>query len=136
MTEGTLDLRTTIWAAGLKVFPLHPILGVGSGAYEDSVTPIIGYADNGEHFVAHNTYLSILVESGVVGLLLVVLLVLVLARHVAALPSARAIMWTFCLLTLATVMSSATWENYKAAWVLLSLCLAESAKAHIVTSLH
>ena len=127
MTEGTLDLRTTIWAAGLKVFPLHPFLGVGSGAYEYSVTPIIGYPEDG-HFVAHNTYLSILVECGLAGLLIVILLVLVLARHVAALPSARAIMWTFCLLTLATGMASATWENYKAAWVLLSLCLAESAQ--------
>lgn len=122
MTEGTLDSRTTVWAAGLKVFPLHPFLGVGSGAYEDSVTPIIGYPDSGQHFVAHNTYLSILVECGLVGLLIVVLLVLVLARHVAALPSARAIMWTFCLLTLATAMTSATWENYKPAWILLSLC--------------
>lgn len=139
MTEGTLDLRTTIWAAGLKVFPLHPFLGVGSGAYGYSVIPIIGRSEDGP-FVAHNTYLSILVECGLVGLLIVILLVLVLARHVAALPGARAIMWTFCLLTLATGMTSATWENYKAAWVLLSLCLAESAqkarKVHIVTSHH
>ena len=120
------------------MFPLHPFLGVGSGAYGYSVIPIIGRSEDGP-FVAHNTYLSILVECGLVGLLIVILLVLVLARHVAALPGARAIMWTFCLLTLATGMTSATWENYKAAWVLLSLCCsAESAqkarKVHIVTS--
>ena len=133
ITGGTLDLRTTIWAAGLQVFPLQPLLGVGSGAYGYSVIPIIGRSEVGP-FVAHNTYLSILVECGVVGLLIVMLLILVLARHVVALPSARRIMWTFCLLTLATGMTSGTWENYKTPWVLLSLCLAESVqKARRVT---
>lgn len=139
VTKGTLDSRLTIWAAGLKVLPLRPFLGVGSGAYEDSITPILGRPETG-HFLAHNTYLSILVECGLVGFFMMILLVLVLVRHVAALPSARRMVWTFCLLTLATCMTCATWEDKKPLWVLLSLCLAESARrvriVHNVTDLN
>jgi O-antigen ligase len=124
--DGTIGSRRAIWAAGLEVFPSRPLLGVGSGAYEDSVTPILGRVEGG-HFIAHNTYLSILVECGLVGLCIVILLVRVIAHHVAALPSARRMGWTFCLLALATGMTGLTWEERKPTWVLLNLCLVESA---------
>jgi hypothetical protein len=70
----------------------------------------------------------------------VILLVLAIAHHVAALPSARRMGWTFCLLALATGMICATWEHTKPTWVLLSLCLVENARRvrvlHIVTGLN
>jgi O-antigen ligase len=144
--EGTMGDRRAIWEAGLHVFPSQPLLGVGSGAYEDSVAPIIGRPNtvlpNGmvTHFVAHNTYLSILVECGLVGLSIMTVLLIVIVGHVAALPRARRIAWIFCLLAFATGAGLLTWENRKPTWVLLSLCLVESARRvrvpHIFTGLN
>jgi O-antigen ligase len=145
-TEGTMGDRRMIWKAGLEVLPSHPLVGVGSGAYEDSVAPIIGRPNtvlpNGvvAHFVAHNTYLSILVECGLVGFSIMVALVVVIFGHVAALPRASRIAWIFCLLAFATGTGLLTWENRKPTWVLLSLCLVESARRarapHIVARMN
>src|ERR1019366_1142091 len=59
---GTMDTRTEIWKAGLEVFSSHPFAGVGAGGFERAVQPLLGYAGGDAHFVAHNTFLSILVE--------------------------------------------------------------------------
>ncbi len=63
--SGDLNQRTAIWAAGLRAFAAHPVLGVGEGAYLQ-----ISDRQLGEGFVAHNTFVSVLVELGIVGFLL------------------------------------------------------------------
>ena len=67
--EDTLGLRYNLWESGWLMFLDHPFRGVGIGRYIEEVGPYI-YTLEGPHrwnSVAHNTYISVLSETGVVG---------------------------------------------------------------------
>lgn len=66
----TTDLATDrrgVWGDTLAMFGAHPVLGIGLGAFE-TVYPIYGRAD-GSFLIqfAHNDYLQVLADGGVVG---------------------------------------------------------------------
>ncbi|HET6778371.1 MAG TPA: O-antigen ligase family protein, partial [Gemmatimonadales bacterium] len=61
----SLGGRSRLWKAGLNVFPDSPILGHGTASYKHAITPELGMYSQ----VAHNSYLSVMVEEGFVGLL-------------------------------------------------------------------
>jgi O-antigen ligase len=67
-TTDPLSGRTYLWAFGLDLALQHPWLGYGPGSEEALVTqnPWIFLYSEGTHF--HNSYLSALIQSGVVGL--------------------------------------------------------------------
>jgi len=74
--------RQEVWKDTLKLVGAHPILGVGLGAYE-AVFPI--YARHNGMFVvnyAHNDYLQVMSDGGVMGLLLAVAFLVLLWRDV------------------------------------------------------
>ena len=63
------DLRWTIWQATVRMALETPVFGVGLGAYQDAFTrfrPTVVPADKLVDF-AHNDYLQLLAETGVVG---------------------------------------------------------------------
>ena len=64
-TEGANN-RTIVWKAGLRMIADHPILGVGAGNFKPMTRK---YADVKNPYVsmAHNTYLEMLAELGIVG---------------------------------------------------------------------
>lgn len=62
ITDGTLNKRTDIWQAGVKVFGENALIGVGAGNYGESVEKYMGVQVS-----AHNTFLSVFVENGIVG---------------------------------------------------------------------
>lgn len=67
LTTGAVTDRRGVWGDALTMFGAHPILGVGLGAFETAY-PIYSRADGS--FViefAHNDYLQVLSDSGVVG---------------------------------------------------------------------
>jgi O-antigen ligase len=67
--------RAAHWLAGVRMFATHPLLGVGIGNYADAYPHYHprGWYDPLEH--AHNYYINIAAEAGVVGLAAYVLLV-------------------------------------------------------------
>jgi len=79
----TFGQRVDLWSLGLKMVQDHPVLGVGIGNFR-SVTS--RYAEGemlAEGLTAHNAYISVAAETGLVGLALFLLL------HALALRSAR-----------------------------------------------
>jgi O-antigen ligase len=122
ISEGTLTKRTYIWAAGLDVYRQHPIAGVGAGAFGASV-----YSKLDIPYVAHNSYLSVLVELGAVGAILFAALLAGLFRLAARLPTLESRAWTILLLTWAVAVSSVTWEHRKPTWFLFGLLIAQAA---------
>jgi O-antigen ligase len=122
VTEGTLTKRTYIWAAGLDVYREHPILGVGAGAFGPSV-----YSKLDIPYVAHNSYLSVLVELGAVGGILFAAVLLALLRLATLLPKLERRMWMVLLLTWSVAVLSVTWEHRKPTWFLVGLLIAQSA---------
>jgi O-antigen ligase len=121
-TTGTLHNRTQIWKAGVRVFLERPWRGVGAGAYPEAVRPQLGApALAGHQYVAHNTYLSVLVESGLIGFGLFALTILVLAAFVWIMPSTERALWSVMLLVCGVGVTTLTWEHRKPVWFIAAL---------------
>ena len=121
VSGGTLTHRTAIWLAGLDAFRDHAFLGVGAGAYGPAVLRVVDIA-----YPAHNTFLSVLVELGVVGaLLLFALLASILCSALRAGYLERCL-WITLLLTWTVGVSALTWEYRKPTWLLFGLATAHA----------
>jgi O-antigen ligase len=88
--------RDKLWRAGLEVFPANPILGSGVGSYRTAITPVLGPAAQ----VAHNSYLSVLVEQGIVGFTFYMLMFVAAFASVLKLPTLER---RFCLVLMGTL---------------------------------
>lgn len=130
ITQGTLHKRTTIWKAGLRSLKQYPLQGAGAGAYPDSVEPYIGVPPRAGHeYVAHNAFLSVLVETGMIGFCLYALLLLSLAAFVWVMPWREAMLWSVVLLVWVIGASTLTWEHRKPTWLIAGLVMAHWARA-------
>jgi len=119
ISSGTLTHRTVIWAAGLAAFRDHALLGVGAGAYGPSILRAVDLP-----FVAHNTFLSVLVELGVVGVLLLLALLACIFYCAVRMRYLERCLWITLLLTWMIGVSALTWEYHKATWLLFGLAAA------------
>jgi O-antigen ligase len=130
LATGTLAKRTRIWKSGLKALKQRPIVGVGAGAFPQAVRPWIGTPPSAGHeYVAHNTFLSVLVESGAIGFGLFGLMLATLALFVWILPSPERALWSVMLAVWAVGVCTLTWEHRKPAWLLFSLILTAWARS-------
>ena len=130
ITRGTLHARTTIWKAGLRSLKQFPLQGAGAGAYPDAVEPYIGVPPRAGHeYVAHNTFLSVLVETGLIGFGLYAVLLVFVALFVWVLPWREAALWSVVLLVWAIGASTLTWEHRKPTWLLAGLVMTQWARA-------
>lgn len=119
MSHGTLSHRTQLWYAGLEVFRNHSLIGVGAGAYGSAILKAVDIP-----LVAHNTFLSLLVELGVIGDLLLVSLVAALYYAAFRLPYVEKCFWIILLSTWTVGVSALTWEYTKPTWLLFGLLAA------------
>jgi O-antigen ligase len=124
LSEGTLTHRTVLWAAGLQVFRDHPFLGVGAGAYAPATVRMVDVP-----LIAHNTFLSVLVELGVLGAVLLTALLALLVYKAFQLPFFERRTWLALLTTWAVGASALSWENRKATWFLFGLLAAHAHAA-------
>lgn len=119
ISGGTLTHRTVIWAAGLEAFRDHALLGVGAGAYGPTILRVVDVP-----YVAHNTFLSVLVELGVVGALLLSALLASIFYCANRMPYLERCLWITLLLTWTVGVSALTWEYRRATWFLFGLLAA------------
>jgi O-antigen ligase len=130
ITRGTLHKRTQIWKAGVLAFRHRPVLGAGAGAYPDAVEPLIGVPPvPGHEYVAHNTFLSVLVETGLAGFALYANFLLAMALFVWVLPGTERALWSTALLVWVLGASTLTWEHRKPTWLLPALISAQWARS-------
>jgi len=127
ITTGTLHDRTRIWKAGIRALRRHPIRGVGAGAYPKAVEPWLGRPAKGFQYVAHNTFLSVLVEEGGIGLAICGLLFGTLAFFVWSLAPPERALWTVVAAVWAVGVFTLTWEHYKPTWLIMALIMTEWA---------
>ncbi len=92
------DDRWNHWREGWQAAKAYLPLGAGLGTYGYSSLPFQHNTYDGWYKQAHNQYLETLEESGLPGLLLVVLFMLVTARRIVHLlrspPNSEAFMWS------------------------------------------
>ncbi|HEY4818064.1 MAG TPA: O-antigen ligase family protein [Candidatus Acidoferrum sp.] len=129
--QGTLTGRTVIWKAGWELFRSHPFVGIGANAFRVIVSRVLAEPIRiGSDILppappAHNTFLSVLVEQGVIGLILFCTLLSVLALSVRALPPFPRKLWIVCLGVWVVGVSSLTWEMRKPTWFFFGLLMAQ-----------
>jgi O-antigen ligase len=121
VSQGTLNRRTEVWAGGITALGKKPIFGVGAGAFPVAVEPLLSYFDVGHALVAHNTYLSVVTELGVFGLIIFLILLGLLVSIVIRMdPLTRTTYAVACFVWFVGV-SVLTWEHRKPTWVLFAL---------------
>jgi len=120
--QGTLDERTFIWGVGLAKFADHPLLGVGGSAFRTAVSDDIPGG-----MVAHNTFLSVLVEYGVIGSVLFLLILIELFLLIWQMPANRRTVWVISFMALGVGMFALSWLEYKPPWLLISFLLVHAS---------
>ena len=71
-SRASIDERVRLFSSSISIFKDFPILGAGPGMYEKLLykyAPPRGYAEGNVHLHAHNTFLEIAAEMGIVGLM-------------------------------------------------------------------
>ncbi len=119
LSSGTLGDRRLIWAAGLQLFRESPGFGVGLGAFSSAVNKHLG---NG--VVAHNAYLTVLVETGLLGAMLFGMALVLLAGQVRRLEYPERRLWWITMLTWSVGAMSLSWAHRKPTWLLFALLAA------------
>lgn len=118
LTSGDLNNRTNNWSEGLESFVERPLLGVGSNMYRSI---------NSLGKVGHNSFVSVLVELGLIGFILFIIILAIAFIQAWRQPKWQSWFW----LTVLTVWSigafTLTWESRKSTWVFLSFAVVSAA---------
>jgi O-antigen ligase len=130
-SQGTFTGRTVIWTAAWELFRTHPILGVGANAFRLTASRILAEPIRADESgspqapAAHNTFLSVLVEEGVIGFAVFCALLSVLALSLRGLPPFQQKLWLVLLGVWVVGVSSLTWEMRKPTWFFFGLLMAQ-----------
>ena len=122
--EGTWNSRKLIWSVGLELFEDHPLRGVGAGGFSASLQRVLAIEQ-----VAHNTFLSVLIEEGLIGFSILLLSLMALVLPALRLPALERNLWLVLLATWGAGVSTLTWENRKPTWFVFGLLAAWLATA-------
>jgi O-antigen ligase len=107
--------RFKLWTAGIHAFGQRPLMGYGTAAFRNAVYPELGALTQ----VAHNSFISILVEEGLVGLLLYLFMFVAAFLAILRLAGVERRFGLILLATLFVAMLPLTWEDQKPVWFIL-----------------
>ena len=129
--QGALSGRWSIWVESSQVFMERPVQGVGTDGHRVAVahlrTDRSAYKKAEKE--AHNTYVSILVETGLVGFALFACVVVCLYKRVRSRSGWDLHYWTAQVAVLAIGAMSLSLEDSKSVWIMTSLAVASAAAA-------
>jgi O-antigen ligase len=108
--------RFKLWVGGVHAFSLRPMTGYGTASYRTAIYPWLGDASQ----VAHNSYLSVLVEQGLVGFFFYIMMFIAVFRAVRKLPSSERRFALILMATLGIAMMPLTWEDRRPVWFVLA----------------
>ena len=112
VAEGDIGGRFAIWVDGIRLFQENPVLGIGGGAFLE-VSPF--------KTSVHSVYLSILVELGVIGFALFVIILGITVQQAWLQPKWESRLWVTVLLIWGIGVMAMTWEERKPTWLFLNL---------------
>ena len=113
----SLGGRFKLWEAGFKALTERPLTGYGAGFWRDAVSPWLGPNPQ----VAHNSFISVAVETGIIGLLLYLGMFLAVFLALQRLPSFERRFTIVLLATLVVAMLPLSWDDQKSVWFMLGL---------------
>ena len=112
--------RFKLWRAGIRALPENPLLGFGTSGFIRAISPQLGMASQ----VAHNSFISVLVEQGLIGLTLYLFMFAAAYRSVRRLPLVERRFGYVLMATLVVAMMPLTWEDQKSVWFILAILVA------------
>ena len=118
----SLGGRFMLWRAGMHAFAYRPMMGYGVGAFKRAITPELGE----QALVAHNSFISVLVEEGIVGLVLYLTMFLSVFFSVLRFHGLERRFGLLLMATLTVTMLPLTWEDQKAVWFVMAALIAMS----------
>lgn len=124
--SGSFNERGDIWRSGLEALVDHPLQGVGAGAYSVAIEPILGWQRP-----PHQTFLSVLVGQGIVGLVLWLAMFVAAFLPVLRMPVVEKKLWIVILLTLGIGLQVRTWDYRKPLWLILGVLAAHGVSTRI-----
>jgi O-antigen ligase len=122
ISSGRIGKRTQIWNAGLRVLQERPLTGVGAATFADAVEPYIG-----RDLAAHNVYVSVLTETGIIGFLIFSLVLITCFMTATHLGPAERFLWLIVTVIWCIGVMSLTWEYKKITWSVFGLLIATGA---------
>ena len=128
ISSGTLNYRTVIWGASLAQWKKSPIIGNGIGSLY-----FVLNSSHVEYGNAHNTYIHVLTENGIIGLLLYLLVIFSILYYTFRAPLDEK---AFLLALLMVVLLSQLTLNtllYKETWFVLTILAIHAYLASIKT---
>lgn len=108
--------RINLWRETIVLFLRHPLIGNGSG----TLFTIIGSE-------SHQTFLSILAETGLIGFLLFACILGIVVNQAVRLPKGYSGLWLAIIFVWAIGVLSLSFEFRKATWLFLSFVIIEGA---------
>lgn len=123
LTSGDLNNRTNNWREGLAAFEEHPLLGVGTNMYRS----VNSLATDNQGKVSHNSYLSVLVELGIIGFILFGIILLITFVQAWRQPKWQSWFWLTVLTVWGIGAFTLTWEARKSTWLFLSFAVVSAA---------
>lgn len=112
IAAGDLNGRVALWEAGIVSFFERPFLGVGASTFP-TVNKIGG--------AAHNSFVSILVDLGLIGLVLFAVALGVVVYQAMRTPSPEMWFWLALLAIWFVGQMGHNWEHTKHTWLVLSM---------------
>jgi len=108
--------RVNLWKETITLFLRHPVVGSGAG---------ILFTTIGSE--AHQTFLSILAETGLIGFLLFTCILAIVVNQAARLPKGYSGLWFSVIFIWVIGVLSLTWEAMKPTWLFMSFVIIEAA---------
>lgn len=122
LASGDLNYRTSLWGTGLELLAESPILGVGSGNFDNALA-----ATTGQGRPAHNVFIAVLVEQGLVGFALFCGVLASVLYGVWQLPRREWRFWCMLYAVLLVAFMTLNWEWRKQTWMMLALGAAHAS---------
>ncbi len=119
--SGTLNYRTVIWKTSIEQWKNSPIIGAGlGGLYSQLSRKHVNYA------WAHNTFIHLLTENGVIGLTLYLLLIISILYFILRAPFDDKIFLIILLLAVLVSQISLHTHTQKVTWFIFSMLFIHS----------
>jgi O-antigen ligase len=133
--ENSFGLRVGLWKAGIRMVADHPISGVGPGNFRVALPRYGRGAILGARLGAHNSYVSVAAEMGIVGLTLFLLLHIMALKRIRRRSAAAArsgdtdvgllaLTAETCILIIMLSALSGHLESTKYLWIFFGLAMA------------
>ncbi len=116
------NIRVVVWRQGFETFKTNPtvaVIGVGASSFKEGIGNV-----RGEHFVAHNSFISVLIELGLIGFILFFGIFYYCIRSIIQMEGIRRLCWGFALLAWSVGVQFLSYEHRKETWLVLGMIMA------------